>query len=113
MSKETTSITKEQIETWKKEHGVKELIRIKVEFEKDDFAIAYFKPLVSIKNLRVTYNKVVTMLKNNQSIDAGEFVMKSTWVGGDERVYDDKVILKSSQLILENIDVAEGESERV
>jgi len=105
--------TKEQIANWKKEHAATELIEIKVEVQKGDFAYAYFKPLSGAKNLRATYSKVIKLMKADQIIDAGEFVMKSTFVGGDDRVYDEKVLLKSSQLILENIDVAEGESNRV
>lgn len=105
--------TKEQIAQWKKEHGVTELIEIKVEVSKGDFAFAYFKPLSAAKNLRATYSKVIKLMKADQIIDAGEFVMKSTHVGGDDRVYSEAVLLKSSQLILENIDIAEGESSRV
>ena len=73
------STTPEQITAWKDQHG--EIKSISVTVAPGDVATAYLKP--ADRNV-VAFG--VTKMASNKIVEAGEFVLKNCFVGGDERL---------------------------
>lgn len=73
------SATPEQITAWKAQYG--DIQAIEVTIAADDVAVAYLKP--ADRNV-VAYGLTKSM--KSQIVEAGEFVLKNCFVGGDERL---------------------------
>ena len=73
------SATPEQIAAWKEQYG--DIKAIEVTIAEGDVATAYLKP--ADRNV-VAYGLTKTM--SNKIVEAGEFVLKNCFVGGDERL---------------------------
>lgn len=71
--------TPEQIDAWKAQYG--EIKAIEVTVADGDVATAYLKP--ADRNV-VAYGLTKSM--KSQIVEAGEFVLKNCYVGGDERL---------------------------
>lgn len=71
--------TQEQIDGWKQQYG--EIKAIEVTIADADVAIAYLKP--ADRNV-VAYGLTKSM--KSQIVEAGEFVLRNCYVGGDERL---------------------------
>ena len=71
--------TPEQINAWKQEHG--DIKAIHVTMADGDVAVAYLKP--ADRNV-VAYGLTKSM--SNKIVEAGEFVLKNCFIGGDERL---------------------------
>ncbi len=72
-------ITQEQIDSWKQQHG--EVAVIEVTVTPGDVAKAYLKP--ADRNV-VAFGLAKSM--KSQIVEAGEFVLKNCYIGGDERL---------------------------
>jgi hypothetical protein len=73
------SATPEQIAAWKEQYG--DIKAIEVTVAEGDVATAYLK---SADRNVVAYGLTKTM--SNKIVEAGEFVLKNCFVGGDERL---------------------------
>ena len=71
--------TPEEIEGWKSQYG--EIKAIEVTIAEGDVATAYLKP--ADRNV-VAYG--LTRSMKSQIVEAGEFVLKNCYIGGDERL---------------------------
>ena len=73
------STTPEQIAAWKEQYG--DIKAIEVTIAEGDVAVAYLKP--ADRNV-VAYGLSKSM--KSQIVEAGEFVLRNCYVGGDERL---------------------------
>lgn len=71
--------TPEQLAAWKEQYG--EIKAIEVTVAEGDVATAYLKP--ADRNV-VAYGLTKSM--KSQIVEAGEFVLKNCYIGGDERL---------------------------
>lgn len=72
-------VTPEQIENWKQQYG--EVSALEVRVSAEDTAVAYLKP--ADRNV-VAFALSKTM--QNKLLEAGEFILINTFIGGDERL---------------------------
>ena len=93
MSNETKAgiISKEQIESWKKEHKKVHILRVKV--AEGDVAIGYLKN--PSRNHKAT---ALSMYSQNKVLECGEFLRDNCWLGGDERLKTDSDIADSAAI---------------
>jgi hypothetical protein len=73
------NITKDQIDTWKKEHGKVYTLSVKV--TPDDIAVGYLR--TPHRNHKAT---ALSMYSQNKILECGEFLRDNCWLGGDERL---------------------------
>jgi len=71
--------TPEQIAAWKEQHGT--LTAISVTVAEGDVAVAYLKE--ADRNVMAFG---LTKMANDRIVEAGEFVLKNCFIGGDERL---------------------------
>jgi hypothetical protein len=74
-------VTQDQIDRWKAEHGDVTIIRVKVARTGETLG-AILRPL----NKRQEYFAALSMAEKDKPGEAGDFILKNCWLGGDERL---------------------------
>lgn len=72
-------VTKEQIEAWKKQHGVVHQIDVEVSKE-GDVATCYIR-----KPNRNEMAYIISLQNQSKILESKEFLLNNCWLGGDER----------------------------
>ncbi|MGJ1198838.1 hypothetical protein ACR777_05380 [Sphingobacterium spiritivorum] len=100
-------VSKEQIEAWKKEHGV--VIAIKVKNDDGSTSICYLK--VADRN---TASLAMSHVANKRTIEAGAVFLSNCWLAGDETIKTvDKKYLAACHQAYDCLDFAEASSEKL
>jgi hypothetical protein len=100
-------ISEVQLDAWKREH--KTIFEISVKVTEGDVATGYIK-----KPSRDVVSRAISLAKRNQVIEAGDFIMQNSWLGGDERLlHDDDVSLTASGIATETANILDGELKKI
>lgn len=102
----------EQVARWKQQH--REVLEVRVQVAEGDEAIAYLKPAD-----RNVIAFALTKVMSKQLLEAGEFLLRNCWLGGDERmkdgspVADDRIIVAGAIEAAGTLDLLSSSSRKL
>ena len=84
------TINEKQIQEWKREHGLDEVLVMRVPGENGKVSTAYFIPPGEYRKKRfILYSRCMTFVQRDQKLEAGQYLFNECFLGGDEIFRDE------------------------